>query len=108
MSKAARMTHTVTIKNKLIRWEGTHVKNNVADEHSMNQRMAVSYSYQVSKSYRTVNAPIIQKFMCKNGRSVLLGELGMMLICVQRGAVSNWLTMQVKCLAWCWHAVGAR
>ena len=108
MSEAARMTHKVTIKNKPIRWEDTHVKNNVADEHSMNQRMAVSYSYQVSKSYRTVNAPIIQKFMCKNGQSVLLGELGMMLTCVQRGAVSNWLTMQVKCLAWCWHAAGAR
>ena len=47
-----------------------HVKNNVADEYLMNQRMAVSYSYQVSKSYRTVNAPILQKHTCeKDGAS---------------------------------------
>lgn len=49
VSEADRMTHKVTIKNKQIRWEGTHIKNKVEDEYSMNQRMAVSYSHQASK-----------------------------------------------------------
>lgn len=65
VSEADRMTHKVTIKNKQIRWEGTHVKNNVADEYSMNARMAVSHSHQASQSYRRATAPVIQNTRVK-------------------------------------------